>query len=127
MREFKQVILISNSVVIYRPTMVHVMYLDVDAMTDVDRALWARFEEQHHGRGWWCDDDVIGHDGAVTDIAAWLGVVSAETLAACFIAPAPGEHQVTPPPGTITGVYNVNVTSMVDDWGDVVDEGVLSF
>jgi hypothetical protein len=124
MKDYKQILLISASVEAGN-AMIRVLYLDMQAMTETDRQLWAQFESIHAQMlprglrrfrwefdGQYKDDEAIGE---------WLGVFSAATLAPCFIAAPPGQHTVAPPAdGTITGVYVVNTSCFINDWGDAV-------
>ena len=126
MKEFKQIFVVSNSED-SREAVIRVLYLDVAAMTDADRAMWDRVQAIHKyltefprdpRDGAWLNEMIHSENvDDTSDEAAWLGLMSADTLAPCFVAaPAGAPHSVTPP-GTITGVYVVNVDSVFHDCG----------
>ena len=116
MHEFKQIILVAPEPTWWDHSVVRVLYLDVAAMNDADRAMWTRFETKTANESSWIDcywneDDIYEIDGLI-DVCAWMGVRvrrsdPAVTIGQCFIEGQPG-----PPPGPITGVYCVNLTQV---------------
>jgi hypothetical protein len=112
MHEFKQIILVAHDPACWDLSVVRVLYLNVAAMSDADRALWTRFETKTgYQPSWkdcyWNEDEIYESDA---DVCAWMGVRvrcsdPAVTIGQCFIEGQPGS-----PPGPITGVYCVNLT-----------------
>lgn len=116
MHEFKQIILVTPDASWWQNSLVRVLYLDVAAMSDADRALWTRFETKTENDSSWMDCYWHGDElyESEADVCAWMGVRArpsdpAVTIGQCFTEGQPG-----PPPGPITGVYCVNFTKLAE-------------